>query len=74
VWAAGVTLRVLELPEGHDSITTVPSETGEPTTFRTRREGGRVTVSSDDARAPWAVQLGEHVVRAEGAGSVELSV
>ncbi len=73
-WADGVTLRLFELPDGHDSTTTVPSETGAPTTFRTRREGGRVMVTSDDARAPWAVQVGEQVVRAEGAGSVELSV
>ncbi|KZM36088.1 hypothetical protein OJAG_11830 [Oerskovia enterophila] len=69
-----MTLRLFELPDGHDSTTTVPSETGEPTTFRTRREGRRVTVTSDDARAPWAVQVGDRVVRAEGAESVELPV
>jgi alpha-D-xyloside xylohydrolase len=73
-WADGVTLRLFELPDGHDSTTTVPSETGAATTFRTVREGARVTVTSDDARAPWAVQLGDQVARAQGAGSVELSV
>lgn len=73
-WADAVTLRLFELPDGHDSTTTVPSETGAATTFRTVREGSRVTVTSDDARAPWAVQLGDQVARAQGAGSVELSV
>jgi alpha-D-xyloside xylohydrolase len=62
-WADGVTLRCFELPDGYDAVTTVPGHDGTASTsFRVRREGGTITATSDDARAPWALQAGDQVV------------
>ena len=74
-WADGVTLRCFELPEGYDAVTTVPGLAGQrATTFRVRREGGVITARSDDAHASWSLQVGERVVRAEGAGDIRVEV
>lgn len=63
-WADGVTLRCFELPDGYDAVTTVPGHDGTaPTSFRVRRAGGTITATSDDVRAPWALQSGDQVVR-----------
>lgn len=72
-WADGVTLRCFELPDGYDAETVVPGHDGAPaTTFRVRREGGRVTAESGDARAPWSLQVGDRTASATGAGSVSV--
>ena len=42
------------------------------TTFRVRREGGAIIASSDDAHAPWALQVGERIARAEASGEVRI--
>ena len=71
-WADGVTLRCFELPDGFDETITVPGYEGPATTFRVRRAGGRITATSTDARAPWALQLGETTVSADGAGELTI--
>ncbi|WP_395243940.1 alpha-xylosidase [Agromyces sp. MMS24-K17] len=73
-WADGVTLRCFALPDGYDQVTTVPGLEGPATTFRVRRDGARVVASSDDARAPWALRVGEEVVTADGQGEVVLDL
>ncbi|UOE44230.1 alpha-xylosidase [Agromyces larvae] len=73
-WADGVTLRCFALPDGFDEVTTVPGLEGPATTFRVRREGARVIATSDDARAPWALQVGDRVVEADAAGEVVLDL
>jgi alpha-D-xyloside xylohydrolase len=70
-WAHGVTLRCFELPDGYDRVTVVPGHDGTPdTTYRVRRQGGRIIATSDDARGPWAVQAAEAVARTDGAGEL----
>ncbi len=72
-WADGVTLRCFELPDGYDAETIVPGFDGTPATvFRVRREGGRITAESSDARAPWSLQVGDRTASATGAGSVSV--
>ncbi|MFZ0530809.1 MAG: alpha-xylosidase [Propionicimonas sp.] len=56
-WAEGVTLRLYELPDGYDRTLTVPGGTGRPATFRVRRSGTAITVSSDDAPSGWSVEV-----------------
>jgi len=57
-WAAGVTLRLYELPDGYDAVTHVPGGTGAPASFHVTRTGDRVTVRSENASAEWCVQVG----------------
>ncbi|QCB94699.1 alpha-xylosidase [Cellulomonas shaoxiangyii] len=76
-WADGVTLRLFELPDGYDAVTTVPGGTGTPATFRVRRTGTRVTVVSDDATAAWSVAVGaldEPAASATGAGTLSVDL
>ncbi|WP_125774352.1 alpha-xylosidase [Antribacter gilvus] len=73
-WAEGVTLRLFELPDGHDEVVTVPGGDGAAATYRVRREGDVVRVSSDDAPGPWAVEAAGLTERTEGAGALSLSV
>ncbi|WP_108720019.1 alpha-xylosidase [Miniimonas sp. S16] len=71
-WADGVTLRLFELPDGYDAVTTVPGGTGSAASFRVVRTGSQVRVTSDDATASWsvAVGLGDALGSAAGAGEV----
>ena len=78
-WADGVTLRCFALPDGYDAVTTVPGHDGTGSiagsgsaSFRVRRDGATITASSDDARAPWALQVGDEVVR--GTASTTLTI
>ncbi|WP_309069188.1 alpha-xylosidase, partial [Microbacterium sp.] len=74
-WADGVTLTCFELPDGHDGITTVPGFDGAaPTTFRVRRVGAEIVASSEDARAGWALRVGDRIARADGAGEIRVTV
>jgi alpha-D-xyloside xylohydrolase len=74
-WADGVTLRLFELADGHDEVVTVPAgEGGSAATFRVRRSGDQVHVTSDDAPGDWAVEAGDQVARAHGPGEVAVSV
>ena len=57
-WAEGVTLRLFELPDGYDAVTTVPGGTGTAASFRVRRAGSRVQVTTDDAVGACSVALG----------------
>ncbi|GMA32476.1 alpha-xylosidase [Litorihabitans aurantiacus] len=76
-WADGVVLRLFELPDGYDAVTTVPGGTGAPATFRVVRDGEEVRVSSTDATAAWSVALGalgEPVGSAGGVGEVVVTL
>lgn len=75
-WAEGVTLRLFDLPEGYDAVTRVAGGTGEPASFRVRREQGAITVSSPDAPARWHVALGTGAAgaSAEGPGEIVLDL
>ena len=74
-WADGVTLRCFALPDGYDRVTTVPGLDGGPaTTFRVRRDGARIAATSDDARAPWSLRVGDLIAAADGAGAVEIDL
>ncbi|UZN04471.1 alpha-xylosidase [Cellulomonas sp. S1-8] len=54
--ADGVTLLLVELPDGHRSTLRVPSGAGEAV-FDVRREGGTVRVRATGAPGAWAVQV-----------------
>jgi alpha-D-xyloside xylohydrolase len=80
-WARGVTLHVHEVADGAEVVTRVPAPDGSTAAvFRTRREGGTVTVEAEHAPGPWRVRLAgpggyaEPVAVAEGATSVSLAV
>jgi alpha-D-xyloside xylohydrolase len=75
-WADGVTLRCFALPDGYDAVTTVPGHDGSASTsFRVLCEGGTITAISDDARSPWALQVGDRIVRGEASTlSLQLTV
>ncbi|WP_231979555.1 hypothetical protein [Tessaracoccus coleopterorum] len=62
---------MFELPDGYDEVTRIAGGTGAPASFRVRREGDTIRVSSDDATAPWSVEVvGGGSVEADGAGEV----
>ncbi len=75
-WAEGVTLRLYELPDGYERTVTVPGGTGQPATFRVRRSGSVIAVTSGDAPAGWTVAVAgtELVASASGAATIELEV
>ncbi|SDU78528.1 alpha-xylosidase [Jiangella alkaliphila] len=77
-YADGVTLRLYELADGHDSTLVVPAAEGEArATYRVRREGPRIEVSSDRDDVAWRVELAgtRTVVHAEpGTSRVTLSL
>ncbi|HEY0240144.1 MAG TPA: alpha-xylosidase [Friedmanniella sp.] len=71
--ADGVTLRLFELADGHDSTTTVVGSSGE-VVFRVRRAGATVTVEATGATAPWSVASGLGEPLAASGDRVELTV
>ncbi len=77
-YADGITLRLYELADGHDSTLVVPAaEGGARVTYRVRREGPRIDVSSDRDDVAWRVELAgtRTVVHAEpGTSRVTLSL
>jgi len=74
-WAEGVTLRAYDLPDGFDQVVWVPGGTGVDAHFRIRRDGDTVLAASDDARAPWTVEVvGGSSASAGGASEVRLSL
>jgi alpha-D-xyloside xylohydrolase len=76
-WADGVVLRLFELPDGYDAVTTVPGGTGAGASFRVVRDGEAVRVSSSDASGSWSVAIGataEPAVTASGAGEVSVDL
>ncbi len=73
-WAEDVTLRCFELEDGYDAVTTVPGGQGVPATFRVRRTGSTVVVTSDDAPGGWNVQVGDRKVGATGPGEVRIQL
>lgn len=75
-WADGVKLRLFELPDGFDTVTHVPGGTGAAASFRVRREGATIRVRSDDATAPWSVEMAGTALQAsaEAAGEVVLTL
>lgn len=74
-WADGVTLTCFQLPDGYDAVTTVPGfDGGAPTSFRVRRSGDEIVASSDDARAGWALRVGDRIARADAAGEIRVEV
>jgi alpha-D-xyloside xylohydrolase len=74
-WAAGVTLRCFELPDGYDDVTVVPGHAGAADTeFRVRRVGSVVTATSGNARSPWSLQVGDAVANASGAGEIAVTI
>jgi alpha-D-xyloside xylohydrolase len=74
-WADGVTLHAFELPDGYDELVVVPPSDGAAgATFRVRRSGATLTVSSDDAPAAWSVRAGAATAEAHGATSVTLDL
>ncbi|TDD72564.1 alpha-xylosidase [Jiangella aurantiaca] len=67
-YADGITLRLYELADGHDSTLVVPApEDDARVTYRVRREGARIDVSSDRDDVAWRVELAgtRTVVQAE---------
>ncbi|WP_243064437.1 alpha-xylosidase [Humibacter sp. RRB41] len=74
-WANGVTLHCFELADGFDAVTVVPGLDGGPeTTFRVRRDGDVITAVSENAHAPWALQAGDAIARADGVGEISVTV
>ncbi|MET3975796.1 alpha-xylosidase [Cellulosimicrobium sp. TH-20] len=74
-WADGVTLHAFELPDGYDELVVVPPSDGAAgATFRVRRSGTTLTVSSDDAPAAWSVRAGAASAEAHGATSVTIDL
>ncbi|MGF0117633.1 alpha-xylosidase [Promicromonospora sp. Marseille-Q5078] len=75
-WAEGVELRLVELPDGYDAETVVPTggPDGAAARFRVRRTGDEVVVTTDDAPAAWSVRAGEQVATATGAGELRIAL
>lgn len=73
-WADGVTLRLFEVPDGYDQVTTIPGGTGRPASFRVRREGSVITASSDDAPGAWSIAVAGTTLVAEASGAGEITV
>ncbi len=75
-WADGVELRCVELPDGYDAVTSVPTggPDGEAAHFRVRRAGDEVVVTTDDAPGDWTVRAGGGTATAAGPGTVTLAV
>lgn len=59
--ADGVTLRLFDLADGHDSTTTVGQAS-----FRVTRAGDTITATATGATAAWSIRLGDRTVVAEG--------
>ncbi|QHT54975.1 alpha-xylosidase [Cellulomonas sp. H30R-01] len=55
-WLDGLTLRVFGLPDGHRSVTRVPSAGGDAE-FEVSRQGGTVRVEARGTSSPWSVQV-----------------
>lgn len=75
-WADGVTLRMFELRDGHDSTLVVPAADAgvgaRDATFRVTRRADLLTVRTDSALA-WAVEVdGQRVDAAPGSALVEV--
>jgi alpha-D-xyloside xylohydrolase len=70
-WADGVTLRLVELADGHRSVTRVGDAT-----FVVTRDGSAVRVEARGATGPWRVQVGVDgaIVDAGADEVVELAV
>ncbi|PZF84820.1 alpha-xylosidase [Jiangella anatolica] len=75
-YADGITLRLYELTDGHDSTLVVPLADGDArVTYRVRREGSRVDVSTGRDDVPWRVEVpGTRVVVHAEPGTTELSL
>lgn len=76
VHADGVTLHLVELPDGHRSVTRVSAGPGAPDArFTVERSGARVRVEAVGAPGAWAVQpRGGARVEHRGDGAVELDL
>jgi alpha-D-xyloside xylohydrolase len=66
-WADGVTLHLVELADGHRSVTRVAE-----TTFVVTREAGAVRVEARGAAGPWRVRVGVDGAVVEAAATDEL--
>ncbi len=76
-WADDLTLHLFGLTDGHRSVTTVPSSTGDRREFVVHRDGGTVRVEARGATGPWRVQVGldgASVSAAAGQTAVEITV
>jgi alpha-D-xyloside xylohydrolase len=74
-WAEGVTLRAYDLPDGFDETVRVPGGTGDPASFRVRREGDTLTASTSDAPGSWTLAVvGGGTVTASGSMELSLAV
>jgi alpha-D-xyloside xylohydrolase len=67
-----VTLRLFELPDDFDHEIHVPGGTGAAATFRVRRDGADVSVTTADAPAGWSVEVAGTAVSAHASGSGEV--
>ena len=69
-YSDGVKLHLFNLADGADIETIIPNLDGSPAAkFRTRREGGRITVELvDGAASGWTVEVGGTRYSPEGAG------
>ncbi|MFV0451991.1 MAG: alpha-xylosidase [Propioniciclava sp.] len=73
-WAEGVTLRLFAIADGHDETITIPGGTGQPATFRVRRAGTILTVSSAQATAGWRVEVAGTALSAEAHGATRVQL
>jgi len=74
-YADNLTLRCFELPDGYDSVTTVPgSGNGPGANFRVRRTGDEIIASTSDARGSWVVDANGHRATGNGPGEVRLAL
>ncbi len=73
--AEGVTLRLFELPDGFDEVTHVAAGTGATgASFRVRRDGDRISVTSPDALGDWSIELDGRTAAGHGEGTLELDL
>ena len=76
-FADGVTLRLFDLPDGHQSTTRVPGADGAPgARFEVSRSGGTVSVVAHGTTGAWSVEVvgGASVQVAAGTSTVELTL
>ncbi|MGW8566855.1 alpha-xylosidase [Isoptericola sp. NPDC055881] len=75
-WADDVELRLVQLPDGYDEVTAVPTggPDGAAARFRVRRTGDEIVVTTDDAPGGWSARVDGRVATSTGPGELRITL
>ncbi|MFC8598460.1 alpha-xylosidase [Isoptericola sp. NPDC057191] len=75
-WADDVELRLVQLPDGYDDVTAVPTggPDGAAARFRVRRTGDEIVVTTDDAPGGWSTRVDGRVATSTGPGELRITL